>query len=191
VAGAGCLLGRPDGELLGHGGLPRLFGQGQGWFTARNIAAALNAVTVRGMVDSAVVSVFAGVTATALGLGLAWVVDRTDLPGRRFCTIGLWAILIIPTYVVGVGWEAVLGPSGLVRAAGVPDAGLAHLFFSGFGVAVLLAFRGVPFAYFAISVALTGLGRDLEDAARVHGGTRAAVLRAVLPVLAPRCSRHL
>lgn len=164
---------------------PHLFGQGAAWFTTSNVTAAMSGVTLHGMIDSVTVSVFAAVVATSIGLGLAWVVQRSDLPGRRFWSIGLWAILIIPTYVIGVGWEEVLGPTGLLRAAGVPDAGLSHLFFSGFGVAVVLAFRGVPFAYFATSGALAGLGRDLEDAVRVHGGSKLDAARVVVAVLAP------
>lgn len=164
---------------------PRLFGQGAAWFTTSNITTAMSGITLQGMIDSVGVSVFAAVVATAIGIGLAWVAQRTDLPGRRFWSILLWAILVIPTYVIGVGWEEVLGPTGLLRAAGIPDSGLSRVFFSGFGVAVVLALRSVPFAYFATSAALAALGRDLEDAVRVHGGSRLDAARVVVPVLAP------
>ncbi len=164
---------------------PRLFGQGTAWLTASNLKTALGGVTLRGMVDSIAVSSFAAITATAVGVGIAWLVQRRDLPGRSALTFGLWAIMIVPTYVVGAGWEAVLGPAGLLRSAGIASPALAHLFFSGFGVAVVLALRGVPFAYFAISVAMAGLGRDVEDAARTHGGNRRDVARVAIGLLAP------
>jgi len=167
---------------------PHLFGQGKSWLTLANLRASLSGVTLRGMVDSLSVSAVAAVAATAIGIGLAWVVSRTTTRGRRAWTLGLWAILIVPTYVVGVGWEEIFGPSGLLRDAGLAAGVLSvisHLFFSGFGVTVVLAFRGVPFAYFATSVALAGVGQDLEDAVRVHGGNRWSVVKIVTPVLAP------
>jgi iron(III) transport system permease protein len=164
---------------------PRLFGQGQAWFTAANIKAALTGVTARGMIDSLLVSVAAAVAATGIAVSVSWLVLRSTLPGRRAWTLGMWAILIVPTYIIGVGWLQVLGPEGLLHAAGLPTAWLRQAFFGPLGVTAVLAFRGVPFAYFAISVAFAGMGRDFEDAARTHGGGRITALRTVLPILAP------
>jgi iron(III) transport system permease protein len=175
----------PTAAFLALAVSPRLFGQGQAWLTLANVKTALNGVTARGMADSLLVSVAAAVAAAGIAAGVAWLVLRTTLPGRRAWTFGMWAILIVPTYIIGVGWQQVLGPEGLLPAAGLPVAWLRHVFFGPLGVTAVLAFRGVPFAYFAISAALAGIGRGFEDAVRTHGGGRIAALRVVLPILAP------
>lgn len=175
----------PTAAFLALAVSPRLFGQGQAWFTLANLEAGLTGATARGMADSLLVSAAAAVVAAGIAAGLSWLVLRTTLPGRRAWTLGMWAILIVPTYVIGVGWQQVLGPEGLLHAAGVPVAGLRDSFFGPLGVTAVLAFRGVPFAYFAISAAMAGIGREFEDAARTHGGGRAATFRVVAAILAP------
>src|SRR6202041_4087134 len=50
---------------------------------------------------------------------------------------------------------------------------------------LLLGLRCVPFSYLAITAALAGLGQEFEDAARVHGASRAAAMRLIIPILAP------
>jgi iron(III) transport system permease protein len=55
------------------------------------------------------------------------------------------------------------------------------------GVAVVLALKGVPFAYLAISAALRGLGEEFEAAARVHGCGRLSATRMIVALIAPAC----
>lgn len=43
---------------------------------------------------------------TVLGVLLAWITTRTDLPGRRFFAVALTAPLAIPSYVTGYLWIA-------------------------------------------------------------------------------------
>jgi iron(III) transport system permease protein len=60
-----------------------------------------------------------------------------------------------------------------------------------FGVVLLLGLRCVPFTYLAVSAALTGLGQEFEDAARVHGASRYGSIRLVAPILAPAITSAL
>jgi iron(III) transport system permease protein len=49
----------------------------------------------------------------------------------------------------------------------------------------------VPFTYLAVTAALGGLGQEYEDAARVHGASRAGAMRLVVPILAPALASAL
>ncbi|MHB1534083.1 MAG: ABC transporter permease [Acidimicrobiales bacterium] len=164
---------------------PRLFDQGSSWFTLSAFRQAFSGTTLEGMRNSLIIGVASAALAAALAGALAWVVQRSELPGRRVVTLGLWAVLLVPTYVTAVGWEQLFQKGGLFAALGLAPALLRHAFFGPIGVTIILAVKGVPFAYFALAPALAGMGRSFEEAARVHGAGHLATLRIVVPILAP------
>jgi iron(III) transport system permease protein len=164
---------------------PRLFGQGPSWFTLKAFGQAFTGPNLHGMLNSVLIGIAAALLATAVAAGLAWVAQRTELPGRRGITLGLWAVLLVPTYVTAVGWEQLFEQGGVFANAGIVPAFAQKAFFGPIGVALILAFKGVPFAYFALAPALAGLGRSFEEAARVHGANRFGTLRTVAPILLP------
>lgn len=105
--------------------------------------------------------------AVVLGVGGAWLVERTALPGRRFFAIALVTPLAIPAFVSSYGWASVI-PS---------ISGLA----GGLLVAVLAYF---PLVYLPVLAALRGMDRGLEESARALGlGSWAVFVRVVLPQL--------
>ncbi len=164
---------------------PRLFGQGSQWFTLSAFPQALQGVTLRGIVDSMVVGVLAAIAAAGIGGALALVVQRTTVPGRRIWILGIWAVLLVPSYIVAVGWQVVLDRGGILSSLGLHSTALQDLFFGPAGYTLILAIKGVPFAYLAIAGPLAGLSRSYEEAARTHGAGRWATLRAVVPILLP------
>ena len=50
-----------------------------------------------------------------LGVPLAWLTTRTDLPWQRFWSVVLVLPLVIPTYVGAFAFVAALGPRGLLQ----------------------------------------------------------------------------
>jgi iron(III) transport system permease protein len=164
---------------------PRLFDQGSAWFTLSNFRAAFTGFFAHSLINSLWLSALTSVLALAVSLALAWGVQRTELPGRRVWPLLVWTLIIMPSFLVAEGWTYLLQPHGVLNQLGLPS-GLAYReFFGPAGVVFIDTMTIVPFSYMAVSIALAHLGSDLEDAARVHGGNRLAVLRVVLPVLTP------
>jgi len=131
--------------------------------------------------------VLVAVLGTALGAGLAVLLQRTDLPGRRVFDALVWITLFTPSYLVALAWELLFSRGGFidVTIAPLPD-GVIGTIFSPAGLAALLALRLFPFAYLAVGAALRGLGGEYEEAARMVGaGALRRWLRINLPLLAP------
>lgn len=181
----GAIVVLPVGAFLVQAFSPRLFSQGSAWFTLANVKAAFTGRTLHGLVDSLWVSAATATLALALGTALAWLVQRTNVLGRRIWPLAIWALLLMPTYLMANGWEYLLQPEGVLQRLGIPTSFAYHAVFGPFGVVLVLTLAGLPFAYLVMAAAFGGLGPEYEDAARVHGAARWTTVRAVLPILMP------
>src|SRR5262249_32453038 len=47
----------------------------------------------------------------AIAFGLAWLVERTELPGREVCFALILFPLLVPTPVLAIAWIFLLGPN--------------------------------------------------------------------------------
>jgi iron(III) transport system permease protein len=181
----GLLIVAPVVSFLVLATSPRLFGQGPEFFTLRYFRQALSGVTGQGVFNSLWVSLVVAVSAVSLATTLAWLVQRTNVYGRRLWPILMWLLFLIPTWMMTLSWVDVLQPYGSASALGLSTSWLYGEFLGPFGIIVVLTVASLPFAYFVVSAGLLGLGSEYEDAARIHGAGRAGTLRTVLPMIAP------
>lgn len=129
--------------------------------------------------------------ALTLGLLLAWLIERTDLPARKFFQALLVAPLTIPCYLVAICYVAFFGANGLLekvlQAAGW-NIQIPNIYGLG-GAAFALILATYPYVYVITRAALQRLDPTLMDAARVCGAGRVrVVLRVLLPLLVPSLS---
>jgi iron(III) transport system permease protein len=126
--------------------------------------------------------------AVPLAVTLAWLVTRTDLPGRR-----LWAVvaslpLVFPSYVAAFAWVSIWGPKGLVQK-GLAPLGIEALpswAYGYSGALMVLALFTYPYVYLLAVAALRNVDPASEEAARSLGRKPWAVFfSAVLPQLKP------
>ncbi len=125
--------------------------------------------------------------AVAIGVPLAWLTARTDLPLRRYWAVMVALPLVIPSYVGAFGLIAALGPRGMLQQTlerfGVdrlPD-------ISGFpGAFLALTLFTYPYVFLMVAAGIRGLDPSLEDAARGLGSSPWRTFRKVtLPLLRP------
>ncbi|MEO6826872.1 MAG: iron ABC transporter permease [Microbacteriaceae bacterium] len=105
----------------------------------------------------------------ALGTGAAWLVERTDLPGRRVWAALLAAPLAVPAFVNSYGWVS------------ITPAVEGYL-----GAVLIVSLSYFPLVFLPVAAALRGMDPALEEAARALGhGPWRTFFRAVLPQLRP------
>ncbi len=130
------------------------------------------------------------VVAFALALPIAWLVERTDFPGKPVVFTLMTVALLIPGFAVALGWLFLLHPRiGLINQALVALLGLQSAPFdvsSIFGMGVIEGLSLTPITFIMISVALRSMDPALEEAAAMSGAppTHVAV-RVTLRVLSP------
>jgi len=140
---------------------------------------------VHGLVNSLVVGIATALAALVIALGLAWLTQRTDFGGRGVWMILIWALLMMPSYFSTLGWQSLLVRNGILSQFGINVAPVRDTFFGPVGIIWVLTTKGIPFAYLAVSAGLAGLGREFEDAARVHGASQWQSLRIAMTILSP------
>lgn len=175
----------PVGVFLLTAFSPRLFDQGSAWFSLASFQAAIRGGVLLGMLNSLVVGGLTAIVSVAIALCLAWWIVRTNLLGRTLWSFLMWAVLLAPSYLVALGWEQVLVSHGAFWDLGLRLPWLTRLFFGPTGVTFVYITKGVPFAFLACSPALGAIGREYEDAARVHGAGRIGAWRTLLPMVSP------
>ncbi len=120
-----------------------------------------------------------------LGVPLAWLLARAEIPGRRFVRALVTVPLVLPPVVGGVALLLLLGRRGLLGERLDLWFGIS-LPFTTAAVVVAEAFVALPFLVIAVEGALRGADRRYEDAAATLGASRWTVFRRVtLPLVAP------
>ncbi|MBC7632645.1 iron ABC transporter permease [Aeromicrobium sp.] len=104
-----------------------------------------------------------------LGVSCAWVVERTDVPGRNLWHVLAAAPLAIPAFVNSSGWASL-----------TPDA-------EGYiGALLIVTLSYFPLVYLPTAAMLRGLDPAMEEVARSLGlGPGGTFVRVVLPQLRP------
>lgn len=129
---------------------------------------------------------------TLLGVGCAWLVERTDLPGRAVWRWLLALPLAVPAYVAAACWLIVFRRGGLLETVyrQWTDAPLGSLplpnLYSLPGAALIISLCVFPYVYLPAAAALRSINRSLEEAARVAGRSAWGAFREVtLPLILP------
>lgn len=121
---------------------------------------------------------------------LAWLVGRTDMPGKKNFRTLLVSSYMIPPYVGAIAWVQLLNPSvGYMNNFFKDLLGLSQApfdIYTFWGLAWVLTLFYSPFAFITISRAMEKMDPTLEEAARVSGASPLRTLLDVtLPLMAP------
>ena len=143
----------------------------------------------RALANTLLVSCIATVLAVIFGFLQAWILTRTNIPGRQ----RLERLMELPYYMTpligALAWGVLLGPkTGLVNQAWRSFGAPGDLFniYSAYGIAWVMALFEGTVAFVMISAAMKSMDPSLEESSRVLGaGKLRTALRITLPLVAP------
>ena len=118
-----------------------------------------------------------GALSCAIATPLAWLVSRTDLPGRRVVRALVTASFVTPPFLGAIAWEILAAPnSGLVNvlyrylSGGQPyDVPLVNIYTLS-GLVFAIACYTFPYVFTLVANGLDRVPSDLEDASAILGG---------------------
>jgi iron(III) transport system permease protein len=127
------------------------------------------------------------IIAVPLGGMLAFLMVRTDLPGRHWIQPLILVPVFVSPMVLGFGYVVAAGPVGFFSTWATQLLGFVPWnVYSMTSIVIIAGLTHVPHAYLYISSALRSMGSDVEEAARVTGASPLRVMMTVsLPMVRP------
>ena len=159
-------------RVLGGGAFEFIFADSDFWDSFKN---------------SLIIAAAMALIAVPLGAILAFLMVRTDLPGRQW----IEPLLLIPVFVspmvLAFGYVVAAGPVGFYSVwAKQLFGGVPWNVYSLTSIAIIAGLTHVPHVYLYSSSALKSLGSDVEEAARMAGSSPFQVAKDVsLPMVTP------
>ncbi|MBA2555728.1 MAG: iron ABC transporter permease, partial [Chloroflexi bacterium] len=143
--------------------------------------------TLQVLASTVALALAVGIATALIGVPLAWLTTRTDLPLRRMWLVATVVPLAIPSYVIAFALVAAFGPTGALQGALAPfGVGRLPSIYGLPGAALVLTLAGYPYVLLSARAALLRTDPAVEEAARALGDSRSAVFRRVtLPLAAP------
>ncbi len=115
-----------------------------------------------------------------LGTGLAWLLSRTDLPGRRIGLGLMGVMLFVPLYLQAAAWQAGFGLQGWYTLAV-----RGPVFLEGMtGATWVHGMYAVPWVVLIVAVGLRLVEPELEEQALLELSPAGVFLRVLLPSVA-------
>ncbi len=118
------------------------------------------------------------------GLGLAWVLARYEFPGKRLLDALVDVPFALPTAVAGLALAALFAKNGwfgqYFEALGI------SVVYTPIGIAIAMAFTGIPFVVRQVQPVLEDISPDIEEAAVTLGASDLRIFRSVIfPAILP------
>ena len=139
--------------------------------------------------NTLIIAVMATVMAILIGFTLAWILTRTNVPGRE----KLERLMELPYYMTplvgALAWAVIAGPkSGFANQLWKGAGGSGDLvdIYTHFGIAWIMALFEGTVAFVMISASMKSMDPALEESARVMGASKLrTMLTVTLPLVMP------
>lgn len=157
---------------------------------ANYIAAFSNRIYLGPVLNSFRLALSVATIAVLVGTPLAWLVSRTDLPGRQLLRPLILAAFVTPSFLGANAWIFLAAPnSGLLNTAWVRIFHVEHGPFNIFtfeGCIFVIALYSIPYTFTFVSGSLELMAAELEDAATTLGsGLFRTTWQITLPLALP------
>jgi iron(III) transport system permease protein len=140
------------------------------------------------LVHSSGLAVAVTLFSALISLPLAFLTERTDLPGRRFWAVSTTLPLAVPSYVGSFALIAAFGPRGSWLQLLLEPFGVEELpsIYGWFGAILALTLFTYPYLLIALRSGLQGIDPAIEEASRTLGNNAWATFwQVTLPQLRP------
>jgi len=160
-----------------------------GAWSLATYARALEPGSLRPLWNTVWTAASSSAVAMTVGTALAFLLVRTDLPGRRVMRTLVILPYAIPPFFGAIAWAQLLGPQGyllrpLLNLFGIEQA--PWTIYTPSGIVMVMAIHFFPFVFLTVAGALERMDVSLEEAARTSGAGTLQVMRQItIPLVLP------
>ncbi|MBM3470342.1 MAG: iron ABC transporter permease [Armatimonadetes bacterium] len=155
------------------------------------LGAVSNELVYRPFLNTVVTSAGATLMALLIGCPLAWLLTRTDLPGRRLLSGLITIPFILPSWTIALAWLVFFRNSRLGGAGGLFEylTGVATPNWLAYGpvpIVIAMGLHYYAFTFILVSGALASVDSHLEESGEILGANRWKILKKItLPLVLP------
>lgn len=139
--------------------------------------------------NSLVCGFFTVIISVPLGAILAWLIVRSDLPGKKL--IGMLVVIpyMIPSWCKSMCWLAIFrnktsGSLGFLEGLGIPIPD--WLAYGPIAIVLCMSLHYYAFSYIQVSSALRSINSELEEMGEICGANKVQILKSItLPLVLP------
>ncbi len=148
-------------------------------------------MTYEPLLHSLTISLGATLLSFTIGGAMAWMVVRTDMPGRKIINVLAVVPYIMPSWTIAMAWKVLFnnGTTGGVPGVLMFVTGQAPPDWLSFGplpIIVSSALHYYTFFFLFVSAALMSIDSSLEEAGELAGASRWRILRKItFPLVIP------
>ena len=139
--------------------------------------------------NSFVCGFFTVLVSVPLGSVLAWLMIRTDIPGKKVLGLLVTVPYMIPSWTKALAWLAMFrnstsGANGFLAGMGIPIPD--WLAYGPIAIVLCMSMHYYAFSYIMVSGALRSINSELEEMGEIQGASKAQILRHItLPLILP------
>ena len=148
-----------------------------------------SAVLWQPLKNSFICGFFTVLVSVPLGSVLAWLMIRTDLPGKKILGLLVTVPYMIPSWTKAMAWLAMFrnstsGANGFLAGMGIPVPD--WLAYGPIAIVLCMSMHYYAFSYIMVSGALRSINSELEEMGEIQGASKAQILRHItLPLILP------
>ena len=165
-------------------------GENTAWTLHNYVTAFGNPIYLRPIWNSLILATSVAVIAVGFGAPVAWLVSRTNMPGRNLVRALIMAAFVTPEFLGAEAWIFLAAPnSGWLNKIWVAIFHTEHgplNIYTLWGAIFVIGVYTVPYTFTFVSGALEMLSAEIEDAAATLGaGPLQTAWRITLPIAMP------
>ncbi len=139
--------------------------------------------------NSLIIAVCVACISVPLGSVLAWIMVRSDLPGKNALSFGIIIPYMIPSWCKAMSWLALFrnargGHPGFLYGLGlnIPD----WLAYGPVAIILVMSLHYYAFSYIMVSSSLRSVNSELEEMGEIQGASKLQILKSItLPLVLP------
>lgn len=142
------------------------------------------------LMNTLTVSVLVLALTLFLGILVAWLIVRTDMPAPRWLVSGMIIPYILPSWTFALAWISIFKNRRIAGVQGIAESlGFAPPDWLAYGmlpIIICLSFHLFPLVFLLFGSALRSLDAQLEESARILSASRWSIMRKiVIPLMLP------
>jgi iron(III) transport system permease protein len=148
------------------------------------------ALLYKPLLNSLGIAVSVSVLSILLGSSIAWLIVRSDMPGKKFFSLAVIIPYMLPSWCKSMAWITVFknsrigGRIGFLAAIGVETPN--WLAYGPIPIVLVLVIHYYAYAYLLVSAALGSLNSELEEMGEIAGANKKQILRKItMPLVLP------